>query len=178
MIKKWKIKENTPLNNYKIFSTKRQSAISPIDGQSHDFYVIDSPDWVNVIAVTPEEKIVLIKQFRHGTEEITLEIPSGIIESRESPLECAKRELLEETGFTSSQWERIGEVRPNPAIMSNYCTTFLALDCEKTAETSFDGTEDIETLLVSHQEVRERLREGIINHCVVVAAFGFYFLSS
>ncbi len=175
MIEKWKIKKNTPLNDYKIFSTRRHSAISPFDGKSHDFYVIDSPDWVNIIAVTAKEEIVLIKQFRHGTKEITLEIPGGIIEPEESPLKCAKRELLEETGFTSSQWKRIGGMRPNPAIMSNHCTTFIARDCEKTSETSFDGTEKIETLLMSPQEVRRHLREGTINHCIVVAAFGLYF---
>lgn len=176
MPEKWKLQKSTPLNNYKIFSTKRKSAVSPKDSTTYDFYVMDAPDWVNIIPVTPAGEIVLIKQFRHGTEEITLEIPGGMIDPGESPAGCARRELLEETGFTSTRWEQIGCVRPNPAFMSNSCYTFLASDCERTSEPSFDTTEDIETLLVAPGEIKRYVREGTIDHCIVIAAFGFYFL--
>ena len=176
MPEKWKLKKSTPLNDYRIFSTKKKSTVSPKDGTVHDFYVVDAPDWVNIIAVTPAGEIVLIKQFRHGTGEITLEIPGGMVDPGESPAECARRELLEETGFTSTQWEQIGCVRPNPAFMSNSCYTFLASGCERTSEPSFDTTEDIETLLVAPQEIKQYIREGTIDHCIVIAAFGFYFL--
>jgi len=176
MPEKWKLQKSTPLNDYRIFSTKKKSSVSPKDGTVHDFYVMDAPDWVNIIAVAPAGEILLIKQFRHGTGEITLEIPGGMIDPGESPAECARRELLEETGFTSSRWEQIGCVRPNPAFMSNSCYTFLASDCERTSEPSFDTTEDIETLLVAPQEIKRYIREGTIDHCIVIAAFGFYFL--
>ncbi len=176
MPEKWKLQKSTSLNDYRIFSTRRKSSVSPKDGTTYDFYVMDAPDWVNIIPVTPAGEIVLIKQFRHGTEEITLEIPGGMIDPGEIPAECARRELLEETGFTSTRWEQIGRVRPNPAFMSNSCYTFLASDCERTSEPSFDTTEDIETLLVAPQEIKRHIREGTIDHCIVIAAFGFYFL--
>ncbi len=176
MPEKWKLQKSTPLNDYRIFSTKRKSAISPKDGTVRDFYVMDAPDWVNIIPVTPSGEILLIRQFRHGTAEITLEIPGGMIDTGESPVQCARRELLEETGFASTKWEQIGCVRPNPAFMSNSCYTFLASGCERTSEPSFDTTEDIETLLVAPQEIKRYIREGIIDHCIVIAAFGFYFL--
>ncbi|MCY3985733.1 MAG: NUDIX hydrolase [Candidatus Dadabacteria bacterium] len=175
MPEKWKLQKSTTLNDYRIFSTKKKTTVSPKDGTIHDFYVVDPPDWVNIIAVTPAGKIVMIKQFRHGTDEITFEIPGGMIDSGETPAECARRELLEETGFTSTQWKQIGCVRPNPAFISNSCFTFLASGCERTSETSFDTTEDIETLLVSPPEIKQHIREGVIDHCIVIAAFGFYF---
>ena len=176
MPKKWKLRKSTELNDYRIFSTRKESAVSPEDGTVHDFYVVDAPDWVNIIPVTPSGEIVLIRQFRHGTGEVTLEIPGGMIDPGESPVQCARRELLEETGFTSARWKRIGCVRPNPAFMSNSCYTFLASGCERTSEPSFDATEDIETLLVSPAEIKRHIREGAIDHCIVIAAFGFYFL--
>jgi len=178
MPKKWKLQKSTELHDYKIFSTRKKSSISPRDGVLHDFYVVDAPDWVNIIAVTPSSEIVLIRQFRHGTGEITLEIPGGMIDHGETPLECARRELLEETGFTSSLWKQIGCVRPNPAFMSNSCFTFLASECEQVSEPSFDSTEDIDTLLVSTREIKRYIGEGIIDHCIVIAAFGFYFSGS
>ncbi len=176
MPKEWKLQKSTPLNDYRIFSTKKKSAVSPKDGAVHDFYVVDAPDWVNIIPVTPSGEIVLIRQFRHGTGEVTLEIPGGMVDLGESPVECARRELLEETGFASTRWEQIGCVRPNPAFMSNSCFTFLASGCERTSEPSFDATEDIETLLVAPREIKRYIREGAIDHCIVIAAFGFYFL--
>ena len=162
MPKKWKLQKSIELNDYEIFSTRKKSSVSPRDGAVHDFYVIDAPDWVNIIAVTPAGEIALIKQFRHGTGEITLEIPGGIVDPGEGPVQCARRELLEETGFTSSRWKQIGCVRPNPAFMSNFCYTFLASHCERTSETSFDATEDIETLLAAPREVKRYIREGTI----------------
>ena len=175
MPEKWKLQKSSSLNDYRIFSTKKKSSVSPKDGAVYDFYVIDAPDWVNVIAVTTVGEIVLIRQFRHGTGEVALEIPGGMVEPGESPVECARRELLEETGFASSRWEQIGCVRPNPAFMSNSCYTFVASGCEFSSEPSFDTTEDIETLLVAPREVKRYIREGTIDHCIVIAAFGFYF---
>lgn len=176
MPEKWKLQKSTPLNDYRIFSTRKKSSVSPKDGAVHDFYVVDAPDWVNVIAVTTSDEIVLIRQFRHGTGKVELEIPGGMVEPAENPVESARRELLEETGFTSSRWEQIGCVRPNPAFMSNSCFTFLASGCEPSSEPSFDATEDIETLLVAPREVKRYIREGTMDHCIVIAAFGFYFL--
>ena len=176
-MKEWKLKKDTKLNDYKVFSTRKKETVSPKDGAIHDFYVIDAPNWVQIIAVTEENNIVLVKQFRHGTGEFSLEIPGGMIDPGESPLECARRELLEETGFTSSEWKRVGKIRPNPAIMSNSCSVFLAVNCEKTSEPCPDGTEEIETLLVSPEEIKLHIKEGVINHSIVIAAFGLYLLS-
>ncbi len=99
-----------------------------------------------------------------------------MVDYGEKPLETAKRELLEETGYISENWEEIGKVNPNPAIMSNSCYTFLAVDAKKVAEPEFDCNEDIETFLVNEKSVIDYLKSGKITHSLVVAAFHYYFL--
>ncbi|MEX2396697.1 MAG: NUDIX hydrolase, partial [Balneolales bacterium] len=125
-IKAWNISSKnkeyaTPI--YNVFKNKARSVISGIQG---DFFVIEAPDWINVVAMTSDDHVVLVEQYRHGTEEATLEIPGGVIdETDDSPLQAAKRELSEETGFTSPKWTPLGSVSANPAIMNNRCHLFL-----------------------------------------------------
>ncbi|HSK72812.1 MAG TPA: NUDIX hydrolase, partial [Pyrinomonadaceae bacterium] len=139
------------------------------------FFVIENPDWVNIIALTKDKQVVLIKQYRQGAEDFILEIPGGMIDENESPEATAKRELLEETGFLAREMIFIGKTRPNPAIQNNTLFHFLAADCEKSAETSFDEHENIETKLVSLDEIENLIASGKVNHSLVIAAF--YFLN-
>lgn len=176
MVDTWKVKKSEQINSYRIFSTRKDTSESQVNGDQHDFYVIQSPDWINVIPVTADNDIVLIKQFRHGTQSVTIEIPGGMVDRGEEPLEAARRELLEETGFTSGNWEKLGVVHPNPAIMDNSCHIYLARDAEKTREPRFDGTEDIETILYPAGKVREMITDGRITHSLVLSAFNLYFL--
>src|SRR5690606_19038545 len=122
MIRDWKEISSKKLGDFRVFSVRSQTKISPRTGEQHDFFVIDSVNWVNVIAVTPENELVLVEQFRHGTNRVELEIPGGMMDSTDgSALETAVRELREETGFEGDRAQVIGKISPNPAIMSNTC---------------------------------------------------------
>lgn len=170
----WKHKSSEEVADCRVFRVRRDRAVRESDQKESDFYVIESPDWINVIALTQENEFVLIEQFRHGAEEMHLELPGGLIDKGEEPLQAAMRELAEETGFTSSQWHLLGSSRPNPAIQNNTIFHFLALDCAKSVSTSFDENENISTTLASSDEVKELLRTGQMNHSLVVAAFQYY----
>ncbi len=176
MIKKWNVIKSENVNSYKVFSTRKDMSLSPTTGEEHDFYVVEVPDWVNVVAITPDDKIILIKQYRHGIRSITLEIPGGIVDSGESPLEAGKRELLEETGYNSDEWVCIGKINPNPAIQNNTCYTFLASNARKVQVPSFEGTEDIALLVTPTNKITNFVAGGKITHALVVVAFYWYLL--
>ena len=176
MIKKWNVIRSENVNSYKVFSTRKDISLSPITGDEHDFYVVDAPDWVNVVAITPEDQIILIEQYRHGIRSITLEIPGGMVDDGETPLEAGKRELLEETGYTSDEWVCIGKINPNPAIQSNTCYTFLASNARRVQIPSFEGTEDIGVLIKPTKNIANLVGEGKITHAMVVVAFYWYLL--
>jgi len=144
------------------------------DGVRGTFHVLENPDWVNVIAVTKDAQVVLIKQFRHGTENVILEIPGGMVDENEPPEDAAKRELLEETGYSSQNWISLGRSHPNPAIQNNWVYHYLALDCEKTGDVSFDEHENIAAKLVPLSDMSRLITDGKITHSLVVAAF-YYF---
>lgn len=178
MIKKWEILKSELLESNRVFATRKDVGVSPVTGKEHDFFVIEAPDWVNIVALTAQDEVVLIKQYRHGIRAETIEIPGGVIDSGESPLEAARRELLEETGYISDNWEQIGEVVPNPAIQNNRCYTFLALSSEKVKEPNFDSTEYIVTFTVPAAEIPKLVSERRITHSLVVAAFYWFYLYS
>lgn len=171
MIKKWKKLESETAGDFYIFRARRDKSQSPRTEKVHEVVVLESPDWVNVVAVTPAGQVVLIRQFRHGREEITLEIPGGMVDAGESPAAAAKRELKEETGYEAESWHYLGRVTPNPAFLDNICHTYLALEAIQTGQPSFDGSEDIEVLLVALAELGEMVQNGRITHALVVAAF-------
>jgi 8-oxo-dGTP pyrophosphatase MutT (NUDIX family) len=176
MVKKWNVIKSENLNSYKVFSTRKDISLSPITGKEHDFYVVEAPDWVNVVAVTPDDQIVLIEQYRHGIRSITLEIPGGMVDDGESPLEAGKRELLEETGYASDDWVCIGEINPNPAIQNNTCYTYLAINTKRVQVPNFEGTEDISVLVMPSTDITKLVTEGKITHSLVVVAVYWYFL--
>jgi len=171
---KWKRFDSAILAECRVFRVRRDRAAREHDGKQGDFFVIDSPDWINVIAVTPNDEIVIIEQFRHGAEEMHLEIPGGLIDDGEEPLEAAMRELAEETGYTSSNWHLLGSSRPNPAIQNNTIYHFLAIDCVKNADVKFDTNESIVTTLVASEMAERMIAEGRMNHSLVLAAFHLY----
>ena len=174
MVKKWDLVRSERLNSLGIFSTRKDYSVSPVTGNEHGFYVLETPDWVNIIAVTPKDEIVLIRQFRHGTRSLTLEIPGGTVDPGEEPLEAAKRELLEETGYGAETWEQIGKIAPNPAFLDNSCYTFLASGARRVQEPAPDGTEDIEVELAPAGDITSYIIDGRIDHGIVVAAVFWY----
>lgn len=176
MVKDWDLLNSVEVESNRVFRVRKDTALSPVTGKEHDFHVIDAPDWVNVVAVTTGGDIVLIKQYRHGIRSVTIEVPGGMIDPGESPLEAAKRELLEETGYEAQSWQLIGQVVPNPAIQDNRCYTYLAGSAVKIKEPEFDNTEDIETYTAAANDVTSMVKEGKITHSLVLDAFYFYHL--
>ncbi len=144
--------------------------------KAHPFYVIHSNDWVNTIPITPDGHIILVKQYRIGIDKYSIEIPGGVIEDNESPINAAIRETKEETGYEGSKVIEIGCVIPNPAIQNNKCHTFLIVDAKKTSNQNLDHTEEIEVLSLPLNDVLNMIKTGKINHSLVVAAFNFYHL--
>jgi len=176
MIKPWERIRSNAGPSFRVFSVRTDTVVSPKTGREHDFYVIESSDWVNVIPLTSDHEVVMVKQYRHGSREVTLEIPGGLVDPGDTPETAASRELLEETGYQAEEWVKLGVVSPNPAIFNNRCYTFLAQNVRQVCEPTPDQTEDIEALLVPIRDIPELIRQGQIDHAIVVNAFGLYFL--
>ena len=154
-----------------MFSVREERKLSPRTGREHDFFIIDSSSWVNVVALTPEREMVLIEQYRHGSNTVELEIPGGIIDpSDASPEAAGARELTEETGYEGEPSVLVGQVFPNPAIMANHCYTVLVRECRLVKPVEFDAGEDLATKLVPLEQVPELVASGRIRHSLVVAA--------
>jgi 8-oxo-dGTP pyrophosphatase MutT (NUDIX family) len=171
LTKPWDVVSSVRRDQLRIFGLRVDRAVSPRTGVAHEFYVLESGNWVNVIPVTPEREVVLIRQYRHGTREVTLEIPGGIIEPGDSPQAAARRELREETGYEAGEMVGLGFVHPNPAFLDNRCYTFIARNARRTGPQTQDEKEDIEVLLKPLAEIPALIREGRITHSLVVAAF-------
>ena len=132
--------------------------------------VLESVDWINIVALTPDGRSVMVRQFRFGTGECTVETAGGMVDPGETPLEAAKRELLEETGYGGGAWSSLGAVEPNPAIHPHLCHHFLARDVERLAEPEPGPGEAIEVLLMSLDEIRAEVAAGRIRHVLALSA--------
>ena len=171
MIQPWKTISTKKLGDFRIFTIRSDAKISPRTGKEHDFFVLDSVNWVNVIAITPANELVMVEQFRHGTNTVELEIPGGIMDATDdSPKATGIRELREETGYEGENARLIGKVFPNPAIMSNTCFTVLVENCQLRHNVKFDSGEDLITRLVPLSEVPGLVASGKVAHSLVVTA--------
>ncbi len=160
-----------PVADCRVFKVRRDLSADPRDGREHDFYVIEAPDWINVIPLTKAGEVVLIEQYRHGSEEVSLEIPGGMVDPGERPRDTAARELLEETGYEARGVDLLGRTRPNPAIQDNWIHTFVARDVEHRCEPSNAGTERTRVRLVPLEQIPALIAGGAITHALVVVGF-------
>ena len=143
-------------------------------GYSDDFYRIHFKDWVHVIPVDAEDRVLLVELFRFGIESSSLEFPGGQIEVGSDSLETAKKELLEETGYGSSEFQYLGWVHPNPAIQSNKCHFYFAKNIEKVQGQELEPAEDISLKFVPLSSVSNLIKTGEINHSLAVLAYYKY----
>ena len=167
----WRRESSEQLADCRVFKVRRDLSRDPRGGRAHDFYVIEAPDWINVVPLTARGEVVLIEQYRHGTGELSLEIPGGMVDGGESPSEAAARELMEETGYAAREIIPLGRTRPNPAIQNNWIHTFLARGAEYKHEPLCEGTEHTVVRLAPLAEIPRLIGGGAITHSLVVVGF-------
>ena len=167
----WKLIGSREVSDHRIFRVRHDLYRFEPSGAQRDFVVLDSPDWVNIIPLTEDGQVVLVRQFRHGIRDLSLEIPGGIIDKGETPEAAAVRELREETGYAPLRVKPLGFVNPNPAIQGNRLHSFLAEGCYPAGKSQPEDFEQIEVLLRQLDEIPALIRSGEISNALIVAAF-------
>jgi ADP-ribose pyrophosphatase len=169
----WTLLESRMVSDHRILRVRHDLYRFEPSGREGEFVVLESPDWVNVIPLTDDGQVVLIRQYRHGIREATLEIPGGLIDPGEAPEAAAVRELREETGYVAREVRPLGRVRPNPAIQNNHQYCYLAEGCRRMSELHLDPFECVEVVPTPLTEIPELIRREAISNTLVVAAFYF-----
>lgn len=170
-LKPWDHTERQLVADMGIFQVHRVRSRSPRTGEMRSISLLEAGDWVNVVALTAVPEVVLVRQFRHGTREFTLEIPGGQVDAHETPAQAATRELLEETGYAGDGPVCLGVVAPNPAFLNNRCHTLLFDNCRCIGNPELDHGEDIEVITRPLAEMPEIIAGGGIDHALVICAF-------
>jgi 8-oxo-dGTP pyrophosphatase MutT (NUDIX family) len=177
LIQDWTILNRNRIADFKIFQIEKKQVRSPRTGEIREIQAIRSPGWVLVLGLTPQAEVVMVRQYRHGTEQICLELPGGLVDANDaSAALSAQRELLEETGYKAKELELMGECFPQPAILSNKCFFYLARNVEKIHGQNLDAGEDIEVLTVPLKSISSKIETKEINHGMVLLAFFFFWM--
>ncbi len=171
---RWEKRDASVIAVTRIFEVKSQRYWHPVRRIEKEFAVVQAPDWVNVIAVTPDGRLALINQFRFGLNGFSLEIPGGIMDQGEDPVAAGLRELREETGYGGKNARVIGIVHPNPAFQTNRCHLVLVEDAQRTGDLDWDDDEEIEVRLIPVDEVYALARSGTISHSLVLDGLFFF----
>jgi len=166
----WKPVNSQPAHDLILFQSYFRWYQNPRNHHILKAVVLEAPDWVNVVALTPEDKVIVVEQYRFGVEKTTLEIPAGIIEPNETPQAAARRELLEETGYAGEEWKSLGYVEPNPAYLNNRCYHFLLQGAVRTREPNPDQGEHIRVLTLDQSSLRQMIDQGRMRHALALTA--------
>ena len=156
--------------------TARLEEVEMPNGVVNDeYYVLEYPDWVNIIAITDDGQYVMERQYRHALGNTCYELPCGVMEEGETPLEAAQRELKEETGYSGGEWTHLMDIAPNPGSQTNMAHCFIARGVKKTAEQHLDRTEDIEVHLLSREELKYLMDNNLILQALMLAPLWRHF---
>lgn len=164
MQKKWKIIRSIAKESLRLFEVKYNYLINPRNKKEVEVVVLAGNDAVNIMAVTSKKTIVMIKQYRFGINDYTVEIPGGLVDAGEDTLKAAQRELREETGYSGTNWQYLGKIAQNPVFQDAYIHHYLLLDAEKTHSTEFDEAEDIQMIEMEVDEVRKNMQNCAFQH--------------
>ncbi len=167
---RWEALAHTTIAKTRIFEVRSTRFRHPVRGTERDFIVIDPPDWVNVVALTRDRRVVLVQQFRYGIDGFSLEIPGGVIETGEEPAIAGVRELQEETGYTGAPAKMLGSVHPNPAMQSNRCHLVYVDEAAPTHPLAWDADEEMKVVTLPAEEVFALARAGGITHSLTLNA--------
>jgi 8-oxo-dGTP pyrophosphatase MutT (NUDIX family) len=172
---RWEILDDRLLQACRVWDLRARRYRHPRNGKKGEFYYLDSRHWALVVARTVEQEIILVRQFRWGADELCWEIPGGIIDAGEDPVQAGLRELREETGYVAESGRLIGQCRPNPAILNNYARIILAEGCRLADEgAEWDEHEEIEVRPLPEATVMEWARDGTINHALALSGLFYY----
>ena len=170
----WRELSRETVADGRIFTLEKSIAESPVDGEPRAFHRIQSVDWAQILPITRDNEAVLVRQYRHGSQRITLEMPGGLVDPGEDPATAALRECLEETGYRARVARPLGVVNPNPALFAHRLNSFYATDVEPEGAIQNTGTEVTEIVLVPVAELQGLLLAGEIDHALVAGALWRY----
>jgi ADP-ribose pyrophosphatase len=171
----WKVLKSEYIFREPWFTVRKECVSLPNGYQIPSYYVFEFPDWVNVIAVTPEKQFVFVKQYRHGLGRIDFELCAGVCEKEDgTPLISAQRELREETGYGNGSWRELMIISPNPSTHTNLTHCFLAEDVEKIGNQQLEESEDLSVHLLSFEEVERLLHADEIKQALMAAPLWKY----
>ena len=168
--RRWQRLGSEPYATTRIFDVVRAIYQHPARDKAQDFFVINPPDWVNVVALTPDGRLVLVRQFRYGINDFSLEVPGGVIDPGEDPLAAGVRELREESGYVGTAARLLGSVHPNPAMQSNRCHLILVENARPVADLDWDPDEEFAIMTKPVDEVYALAAAGGITHSLVLNA--------
>lgn len=174
----WEVLESEYVYKKPWLTARREHVKLPTGAEIHDFYVLEYPEFCNVIAITKDDKYLMERQYRHAQHLTGIEIPAGCVEKGEDPMEAAKRELYEETGYAGGEWSKLMTVSPNPGSCTNSSHTFLAVGVERVSTQHLEESEDIKIVLLEQEEVIRMLRNDEFHQAMMAAPLWKYFATN